>query len=349
MQTGQLYPSAGQQYAPSQYSQHQAHQTSLHIGGGPAQAGRSDFVHQQQTLVDSMPVDVGGKRTPYMPLEYDGAPLQAPHAQQSPVYLGGLLLGSNLVTLVFTVFPVLVTLPDIDKRGWYVGDDVVRLLEPIVSLPFQLLILLESRIFTQRPMSSASRTALIAFLVSAAIYQQGAGFHSASNMFKHAVQTAIAEGTAGTPQYQLLLDIKSWIRDTWEHLISHYMYAVGGILISFVNAYAFSDYVVHDSLSRVRSSGGFRAVWIANTLVYGLIIGSVAIEFPKGSIVALALVVVYGFGVIGSFLYRREALGPRSFGRLPVLQSYFWSYVIALVIIAVWVGKNKGFASRNES
>jgi hypothetical protein len=46
-----------------------------------------------------------------------------------------LFLASNLWTLVMTAFPVLVDLPEnLYKKhyGWYVGNDIVRLLEPIV-------------------------------------------------------------------------------------------------------------------------------------------------------------------------------------------------------------------------
>ena len=64
---------------------------------------------------------------------------------------------------------------------------------------------------------------VIIFLLSAVLYQQGAGFHSAANMFKHSIETLIEEYPVSSVQYPIILEIKSWMRDTWEHEISHYM------------------------------------------------------------------------------------------------------------------------------
>ncbi|KAI8917404.1 hypothetical protein BC831DRAFT_142705 [Entophlyctis helioformis] len=179
-------------------------------------------------------------------------------------------------------------------------------------------------------------------MVSAALYQQGAGFHSAANMFKHAIETVLEEPKAAE-LYPILVDIKSWMRDTWEHIISHYMYAVGGIFISWINAYVFRNYVV----SKVDRHAII--AWIVNSILYGLIIGSVAIEFPKGSIVALALIIGYGFVILGSHLYRKGDWQLSSFARRPVIQSYVVSYMVALIVVLGWTIKAKGLKNREEA
>ncbi|XJO70908.1 hypothetical protein BDV3_000515 [Batrachochytrium dendrobatidis] len=271
--------------------------------------------------------------------------IHQPYHEQRPVYLGGLFLAANLVTLLFTIIPVVINFPSItsDNPGWYAGDDIIRLLEPIISMPLQFFILLESAIFIKH-LDKNNRIAIIVFMIAAAVYQQGAGFHSAAVMFKHSVQTAI-EDPAATPILPLLTDIKSWIRDLWEHTIAHYMYAIGGIIISFVNAYVFRNYTVPLS---TRITKKYRLVWILNSIVYGLIVGSVAIQFPKGPIVALCLVLIYGYLILGTYTYRHKRLSLSTLGEFPVLQSYLASYTLALVIIIIWVAKMHGFVGRNE-
>ncbi|KAH6601293.1 hypothetical protein BASA61_002063 [Batrachochytrium salamandrivorans] len=231
------------------------------------------------------------------------SPMECHHHQQGksthvnhelrPILLGGLLLTSTIITLFFVTFTIFATLPNIPTRrpGWYVGNDILRLLEPIVTLPFQFFILLESGIF-QRRLNLGNTIAIVVFMVAAALYQQGAGLHTASIMFKHTIQTAVDDADAGS-LLPLLLEIKSWIRDLWEHIISHYI-------------------------------------------------------FPKGSIVALCLITIYGFMILGSFLYYRGYLTLNKLGSLPVLQSYFGSYIVGLVIVICWIVKSGGFTSRNE-
>ena len=66
------------------------------------------------------------------------APTTTDSSAQPPpdyVHIFSLFLASTLWTLVMTVFPVLVDLPQNLYKphyGWYNGDDIVRLLEPIV-------------------------------------------------------------------------------------------------------------------------------------------------------------------------------------------------------------------------
>lgn len=70
--------------------------------------------------------------------EYD-RPAVMPGAREEEaldyVHVMSLFLASSLWTLFMTAFPVMVDLPeDLYSKhyGWYVGNDIVRLLEPVV-------------------------------------------------------------------------------------------------------------------------------------------------------------------------------------------------------------------------
>lgn len=185
----------------------------------------------------------------------------------------------------------------------------------------------------------------ILFMISAAIYQQGAGFHSASNMFKHPVADFKDQNPDPVAQYPFITELYVWLRDTWEHIISHYMYAAGGILMSMVIAYVYRDLTDVHGMPSI----GDRILWVLAALIYGLTIGSVAIEFPKGPIVALVLVLVYGFGTLGFYLYRKEGRSAIKFGRRFVIQYYFASYVVGLLVVIAWIGYAGGLHNREEA
>ena len=264
--------------------------------------------------------------------------------EENALSLGTLFLLSNLFVVLLTGIPVLVSFPDIrpDSPGFYSGADILRLLEPIVALPLQMLIFTSSINFTGDSESHGKQPAgrvvlIIVFSFACALYQQGAGFHSAANMFKNSI-APIYESVDTTPE---IVKIYDWMRNVWEHLISHYIYAAGGILISWVYAYQFRNYVIEGGIKRWST----RIVWFLASLTYAAVISFVAIEFIKGSIVALCLIVIYGYGCLGTFLYSRHdgfVLGKRI-----VIQYYLLAYTIALVVVIGWMGKY-GLKSRNE-
>jgi hypothetical protein len=147
--------------------------------------------------------------------------------------IGWLFLLSNSITIIFTALPVLIEMPDllqgVDRRDWYGVDDIFRLLEPILVAPVQFMILLESQYYIGKAMNpiqpiNSKRTALLTlwFTLGMAIYQQGAGFHSAANMIKNAIETVRDKPNALT-LYPVIREIHSWTRDLWQHIISHYM------------------------------------------------------------------------------------------------------------------------------
>lgn len=261
--------------------------------------------------------------------------------------LGFLFLLSSLFVIVLTVIPVVVSLPTLPSSPyprWYGVNDIIRLLEPIIALPFQLLIFLHAEDKLNK-MSAGKKTIVVTFFaVFVAIYQQGAGFHSAATMFKNSIVTLKNQDNS-TTLFPIITEIYQWQRDTWEHRVAHYIYASGGILLSFLFAFLFQDFGqpegVSDKIARI--------VWGLSSLLYGIVIGAVAIQFPSGSIVALVLILVYGFGILGSFMYTKE-VKPLVFGTRIVVQFYILSYAIAFIIVLIWIAINNGDAtvSRND-
>ncbi|KAJ3164836.1 hypothetical protein HDU88_005048 [Geranomyces variabilis] len=272
----------------------------------------------------------------------DAAPpfFPAEQSQPSPTRTLSLLLATSIVTLFFTVVPVLAKLPNID--GVYYGwNDVLRFLEPVLALPIYFALLHSSRVLC----TPAGLNAGIAFLISASIYAQGAAFHSAATMFKHPFKTymdAHPDLVAADPFFTKFYD---WLRTVWEHAVGHYLYATGGILMSVILAWSFRDRTSQPGRWRPAT----RALWTVSVLAYGLIIGAVAIEFPRGSIVALVLCIL-SLGGVGTYLVRCE--GTQScfvLGTRYVLQYYVASYAVALVIVLGWVAHVKGFGNREDA
>ena len=269
--------------------------------------------------------------------------------------LGILFLLSSFFTLCFTIIPVLAestNFPASPYPGWYGSNDLIRLIEPLVALPIQALLFKQGMEWVQdknrsSSMSSSRKVPVILyhilFAFFAAVYQQGAGFHSASNMFKHSIITLLdIPGLVET--FPIVTDVYNWMRNDWEHVISHYMYASAGIALSFLYTFLFKDYGQQDGIKDRKT----RLIWGISALLYGLIIGAVAIQFLYGSIVALVLILGYGFGGLVMYLYFYER-NPLTFGTRIVVQCYILSYLIAFGIVLTWIGVNKGTinASRN--
>ena len=143
-----------------------------------------------------------------------------------------------------------------------------------------------------------------------------------------------------TTTYPEINAIYSYIRNLWQHIIAHYMvsthcvvpepdvktnypikYAIGGILQSFIFAYIYRD-VSHPPFDNHTD----RTLWVSATILYGLTVGAVAINFPYGSALALVLILVWGFGFVGGYLWKIG--GGRIWGKRFVLQYYLGSYSI---------------------
>ncbi|KAJ3163094.1 hypothetical protein HDU86_002263 [Geranomyces michiganensis] len=275
---------------------------------------------------------------------YDNAePSLATQATQLPQTLAtrtlSLLLATSIVTLFFTVVPVLAELPNI-KGVYYGWNDVLRFLEPVLALPFYFALLHASRVLCKR---TGLKTGIL-FMLSASIYAQGAAFHSAAVMFKHPFKAYMDANPDLVTTDPFFGEFYYWTRTVWEHAVSHYLYAAGGILMSVILAWSFR----HQSEQPGRWRAPTRALWAVSVLAYGLIIGAVAIEFPRGSIVALLLCVAWIAGA-GAFLVRQEGKHAFVLGNRFVVQYYIASYAVALVIVLAWTVHVKGFGNREDS
>jgi len=84
-----------------------------------------------------------------------------------------------------------------------------------------------------------------------------------------------------------------------------------------------------------------------SAVINGLLLGGVAIEFPKGTIVGLIYVLAIGIP-LGLYL-SKSRLGFFNKGRRLVLQYYLMSFFFAFLIIVTWVAFNRGFIDRESS
>jgi len=155
-------------------------------------------------------------------------------------------------TLIMTAVPVLCNLkpqhyydpkndnlsPSQGTNDWYSASDVMRLVEPLVGLPFQLILFLCSGIFEKWDNDIFTKILILIWIFSASIYGQGAGFHSASNMFKNALESYINPDDSYDDN---LIPLYYYMRTVWEHNYSHYMYACGYAGMQICCCIAYSD------------------------------------------------------------------------------------------------------------
>jgi hypothetical protein len=263
----------------------------------------------------------------------------ADHSDQFYLDLFALYLASNLWTLLMTGIPLLANLgPDTyypHHPGWYTGNDVARLLEPIGGFLYNFYIFKRSGIFLVSSTSTYKLTyaepLIFIFFLGSAIYGQGAGFHSASNLFKNAFETILA-----IHNDDLGKDYEYWLRTVWEHETGHYLYAAGYAIMAFAQLWAYRSHCLSGGQ---KLSPMTRVVLVAAAILYGLLIAGVAIDFPSGVIVAFVYLILYGiFGVGGYLVYLRKT-GIQNIlttGRRPVVQYFLLSYCVALFIVIIW-------------
>ncbi|KAI9265083.1 hypothetical protein BDA99DRAFT_507668 [Phascolomyces articulosus] len=261
--------------------------------------------------------------------------------------LAWLLLFAPLLVLIFTVVPATANLPNVDAMTS--GDAIWRLIDPIFTLPPFLFIMFCAD--TTRYHTGSSTVIWLIWAIGAGIYVQGHGVHLSAALFKHPVQDFIEAhnqtiAAANPVLVEELESIYSYMRDLWEHDIGHYMYAAGAAIMSWAQMAAFCDQV-HGPLTT-----GYKVLFCIASLVYGLLIGAIAIDFPAGCIVGLPYTIV--LGTVSALLIvsqRRKDMkqgGLFTLGRRMVLQYYLGASIIGLIIIIGWVGKY-GFANRSAA
>ena len=120
-----------------------------------------------------------------------------------------------------------------DRKGWsYGGADVMRILEPIISQPLNFMLLALSGIFNDMLADRSKLFCINFWMLSAAVAQQGAGFHSCANMLKNAFETLpIYSNPIDDGTQEFFYYIRTW----WEHLVSHYIYAAGYAFMAVVS------------------------------------------------------------------------------------------------------------------
>ncbi len=256
-----------------------------------------------------------------------------------------LFIAANLWTLLMITIPVVTNLPPHDyytQPHWYSGDDVMRFLEPIGGTSFQFWLLYMSGIFKEN-MNHGSLICVGVFFLGLAIYNQGAGFHSSANMFKNALETVMGDDDRG------LENLHYFMKSVWEHAVSHYLYAGGYGIMNFAQFWAYRN--MKAPYMGLTKTG--KVLLVLSSIVFGLLIAGVAVEFPAGTIVALVYLLVYGMSFVGGYMvYQYKKNGDSDmfkFGMKPIVHHFFLGYCIALFIVVIWIISVGGFKTRKEA
>eukprot|EP01034_Spumella_vulgaris_P025187 gene25187-31617_t len=144
-------------------------------------------------------------------------------------------------------------------------------------------------------------------------------------------------------------DLYFWMRTIWEHIISHYIYAVGYGVMTGVQCYHYREYKApQNGLDR-----GSRVILVCASLTFALLIAGVAADFQSGLIVAILYLVLYGFCVVGGYVfYVYHYLDDKTvvvFGSRPILHHFLLSYVIAFVLVILYIASVGGLKDRSEA
>mmetsp|Transcript_22376 Transcript_22376/g.37425 ORF Transcript_22376/g.37425 Transcript_22376/m.37425 type:complete len:336 (-) Transcript_22376:180-1187(-) len=280
-------------------------------------------------------------------------------------------LVANLWTLVMTGIPVITEVgPDTyyeNHPNWYTGDDVIRFMEPMGGSLLNALVLYKSGIFRSegKDFGASTLVCISFFIFGLALYGQGAGFHSAAAMFKNSLETL------QNVDDDRLDSLHYYMRTVWEHGVSHYLYAAGLAIMQVAQAWAYRSHTY--SLSEQTNTADQRYFFLIlglAVLIYAILMVAVILQFPSGTIVGFLFLTLYGCGVIGGYhcyLWRcdhqrkqleqtAEGLPNRqelksilSIGRLPVLNYFLYSYLLALFLLVLWIIVVGGFKSRKEA
>lgn len=268
------------------------------------------------------------------------------HKPYSNLFL--LFFVSNIWTFILTVLPVFASIGPTTyysgHPGWYTGNDVVRFIEPFGGFIFNFYLFERSGIFARTRSVSDSLVVFI-FLFGCALFGQGAGFHSASNMFKHST-----EGIMHFHDDVAVRDEYYWIRTVWEHEVSHYIYAVGYAIVAACQAWVYRDHKF-ERLPDCTWYGGFSPLLILAAIVYGALLTGIAAEFPSGVVVMICYLGLYGFcGIGGYLLHEYYFLGRQfAFGERPVLHYFLLSYVLSFTFLMAYIGLVGGLHTRSQA
>jgi len=203
-------------------------------------------------------------------------------------------------------------------------------------------ILWESGVFSS-PRTADVVACVCVWAFAAALYEQGAGFHSAACMFKKTMKS-IPEAN----QDDIYDDIFYYMKTLWEHLVGHYLYAAGYALMCICYAWVYRNHTISGRLSTTPL-----LLLLSASTLNGVVIAGVAIDFPSGCLVALIYLCLYGIGGLGLYCFRLYKSGSDDnifhFGRRPVIHYYILSYAIALALVILWIIVVGGLKTRSEA
>jgi len=267
-----------------------------------------------------------------------------------------------LWTLLMTGLPVVFNLkpltyyhpresftPPQGTSDWYTCSDVIRLVEPLVGLPFQLALFICSGVFEHWDKSINCKILILLWVFSASIYEQGAGFHSASNMYKNALESYNLKGLGNDGTYDdPFVPLYYYMRTVWEHNYSHYMYACGYAGMQIMCCIAYSD-KVQDSSNKFDRVTYFFMILAA--CIYGLLLMAVGADFPNG-LAAMLGFTISSIASISLYLYYLHHTSIDTsvfkFCRRPMLYFYLISYSIGLILVLIWIAAARGLKSRSQ-
>lgn len=249
-----------------------------------------------------------------------------------------ILFISNLWTFLLVLLPVIISFPPSDyykENDWFTGNDVCRILEPFIY-PLYLLVFVDGLFSSQSnkmdqtgSLKKSNIFMIVMFGFASVLYIQGAGLHTASNMFKNGFETFMTDDTTDN-------DFYFWLRTVWEHDISHYMYGTGLAIIFVLQACVYKNEIQTDE-----SNFKIRVFVFLISIIRGLLISGACIEFPSGIIVGyiyLGLVIIWSLyhlysNPISDIAWQKELIKTE---KRPVWMSFTWSYLVAFFIIIIW-------------
>jgi hypothetical protein len=189
--------------------------------------------------------------------------------------------------------------------------DVLDILTPLVLLPLYWLL------FTDSGRRSRSLALAVLFLVLAAVWAEGQGMHLSAN----SINNLLGEGTTSVNQ----------LVHFYDEVLSHYLWHIGiaGMSILLVAL------PLGGEAARPRW-----ALIVPAAILYGFTYFAAINEggtVPFGLPAAVAV-------VIGLLVSRRKELGSHN-----LIGFFFWAYVVALILFAIWGAYWRGFPEFSET
>lgn len=302
-------------------------------------------------------------------------PRQNAHSQSKRIQwrLLWLILSQGVALFFFVIIPIITPLPYISEPWFGVGD-LWKILDPLVTLPIFYFIFvhasraqlnflvdkdeLEDVVDGQVPVSASSpahpREAVrlhVFFMILAAIYVEGHGLHTAAAMFKDPIKALYTNQPQAAVDYPELKEIYSYIRDDWQHIYAHYIYAVGALGMTVVQMWAYRD----QDMPNLTTWGSY-IVFLASSFLFSLMFAGVCVNFPAGLIVGLIWLAIYALPwTVWLWLQRTSDLPNTTWnwdrryqvfarnrllfspGRRLIPQYYLLSYAMSLVWIVIYI------------